>query len=68
MQTDEKSGTKENEEENAAIIDNIEVFTHNSIRIKSHIGTIYIDPFQMNENPNNADYILISFIRRADFR
>ena len=55
MQTDEKSETKDNEEENTAIIDNIEVFTHNSIRIKSHIGAIYIDPFQMNESPNNAD-------------
>ena len=49
---------KESEEEGAAMIDNIEVFTQNSIRIKNRIGTIYIDPFQMNESPNDADYIL----------
>ena len=59
-QLDDNAETKENEEEDAAMIDNIEVFTQNSIRIKSHIGTIYIDPFQMNENPNDADYILIT--------
>ena len=50
------------------MIENIEVFINNSIRIRDRIGTIYIDPFQMNESPNNADYILISFIRRAGFR
>ena len=59
-QTDEKSETKENEEEGAAMIDDIEVFTQNSIRIKNRIGTIYIDPFQMKESPNDADYILIT--------
>lgn len=58
-QMDDKAD-KEGEEEGAAMIDNIEVFTQNSIRIKNRIGTIYIDPFQMNESPNDADYILIT--------
>jgi L-ascorbate metabolism protein UlaG (beta-lactamase superfamily) len=40
--------------------DNIEVFTQNSIRIKDQGRTIYIDPFQMKEEPKNADYILIT--------
>ncbi|MCR5022853.1 MAG: hypothetical protein K6A90_00765 [Lachnospiraceae bacterium] len=37
--------------------DNIEVFTQNSIRIRNGKGTIYIDPFQMNETPNDAGII-----------
>jgi L-ascorbate metabolism protein UlaG (beta-lactamase superfamily) len=40
--------------------DNIEVFTQSSIRIKNSGRIIYIDPFQMNEEPKNADYILIT--------
>ena len=40
--------------------DNIEVFTQNSIRIRNRKGTIYIDPFQMNETPNDADYLFIT--------
>ncbi len=40
--------------------DQIEVFTQNSIRIRSDTGTIYIDPFRMPEAPNDADYILIT--------
>ena len=40
--------------------DNIEVFTQNSIRINGKEGVIYIDPFQMRENPNDADYVLIT--------
>jgi L-ascorbate metabolism protein UlaG (beta-lactamase superfamily) len=40
--------------------ENIEVFTQNSIRIKDSGRTIYIDPFQMNVEPKNADYILIT--------
>jgi L-ascorbate metabolism protein UlaG (beta-lactamase superfamily) len=40
--------------------ENIEVFTQSSIRIKDSGRTIYIDPFQMNEEPKNADYILIT--------
>lgn len=45
--------------------ENIEVFTHNSIRIKtgSEGGgnrNIYIDPFQMKIAPKDADFILIT--------
>jgi L-ascorbate metabolism protein UlaG (beta-lactamase superfamily) len=40
--------------------ENIEVFTQSSIRITESGRTIYIDPFQMNEKPKNADYILIT--------
>lgn len=40
--------------------ENIEVFTQNSIRIKDGNRTIYIDPFQMREEPRDADYILIT--------
>ena len=39
---------------------NIEVFTQNSIRIRAGIGTIYIDPFRMREEPKDADFILIT--------
>ena len=39
---------------------NIEVFTQNSIRIRSGIGNIYIDPFRMKEEPKDADFILIT--------
>lgn len=42
------------------MIENIEVFTQNSIRIKKGNRTIYIDPFQMKEEPHDADYILIT--------
>lgn len=38
----------------------IEVLTHSSIRIRGGIGTIYVDPFQMKEDPHDADYILIT--------
>jgi L-ascorbate metabolism protein UlaG (beta-lactamase superfamily) len=40
--------------------ENIEVFTQSSIRIKDSGRTIYVDPFQMKEEPKNADYILIT--------
>ncbi len=40
--------------------DNIEVFTQSSIRIKSQTGTVYFDPFQMREEPHDADFILIT--------
>ena len=40
--------------------ENIEVLTHSSIRIRSRVGTIYIDPFQMKEEPRDADFILIT--------
>lgn len=42
------------------MLDNIEVFTQSSIRIRSSIGTIYVDPFQMKEEPHDADYVLIT--------
>lgn len=40
--------------------EDIEVFTHSSIRIRSGEGTIYIDPFQMKEEPHDADIVLIT--------
>ena len=39
---------------------NIEVFIQNSIRIRSRVGVIYIDPFQMKEEPKEADFVLIT--------
>lgn len=41
-------------------MNNITVFTQNSIRIESSIGKIYIDPFRMNVASKDADYILIT--------
>ena len=40
--------------------DNIEVFIQNSIRIRSGVGVIYVDPFRMQEEPKDADFILIT--------
>ena len=40
--------------------ENIEVFINNSIRIRDRIGTIYIDPYEMKEEPHDADYIFIT--------
>ncbi len=42
------------------MIDKIDVFTQNSIRIRSDQATIYIDPFQMNEEPHDADFVFIT--------
>ena len=39
---------------------NIEVFTQNSIRIKDGDRTVYIDPFRMKTEPQDADIILIT--------
>ena len=39
---------------------NIEVFTQNSIRIRSGQGTVYVDPFQMKESPKDAAFILVT--------
>jgi len=39
---------------------NIEVFIQNSIRIRSRVGVIYIDPFRMKEEPKDADFVLIT--------
>ncbi|XME04022.1 MBL fold metallo-hydrolase [Lachnospiraceae bacterium C1.1] len=40
--------------------DNIEVFGQNSIRITAGDKKIYIDPFEMMEEPKDADFILIT--------
>ena len=40
--------------------ENITVFTQNSIRIASEAGVIYIDPFQMKDEPHDADFIFIT--------
>ena len=42
------------------MLDRIEVFTQNSIRIKSSAGTIYVDPFKIKDEPHDADYVLIT--------
>ena len=40
--------------------ENIEVFEQNSIRIKSPLGAIYVDPFHMKETPKDAAFLLIT--------
>ena len=40
--------------------DNIEVFTHSSIRITDGNKHIYIDPFCIKEDFHNADFILLT--------
>ena len=40
--------------------DNIEVLFHSSIRIHSSVGIIYIDPFKIEKEYNDADYIFIT--------
>ena len=40
--------------------ENIEVFIQNSIRIQSREGIIYIDPFRMEDEPHDADFILVT--------
>ena len=40
--------------------DNIDVFTHSSIRIRSDRGVIYADPFKMREEPHDADYVFVT--------
>lgn len=42
------------------MIDKIEVFTQSSIRIRSEFATVYADPFQMTEEPHDADYVFIT--------
>ena len=42
------------------MVENIKVFTHNSIRIQNGDKAIYIDPFEMKQAPHDADYILIT--------
>ena len=40
--------------------DRIRLFTQNSIRIESDAGVIYVDPFNMREEPHDADFILLT--------
>ena len=40
--------------------DKIEVLTHNSIRIQTGLGTIYVDPFEVKEEYHDAAYVLIT--------
>ena len=40
--------------------DDIKVFGHNSISIAAEDKKIYIDPFEMKEEPRDADFILIT--------
>ena len=42
------------------MVDKIDVFKQNSIRIKSDVGTIYIDPFKIDDETHDADFILIT--------
>ncbi len=42
------------------MVDNITVNTQNSIRITSRVGVIYIDPLEIPDEKNDADYILIT--------
>lgn len=60
----EEAGITENsnmdEKEDVMITDKIRLFTQNSIRIESDAGIIYVDPFKMNEEPHDADFILLT--------
>ena len=56
-QAEEKPEEKEDEDMNT---ENIELFTQNSIRITSSAGKIYIDPFRINEETHDADFVLIT--------
>ncbi|WP_408070177.1 MBL fold metallo-hydrolase [Butyrivibrio sp. JL13D10] len=42
------------------MIDKIELFTQNSIRINGDSSTIYVDPFRIKEETHDADYVLIT--------
>lgn len=42
------------------MLDRIDVFTQSSIRIRSDMGTIYVDPFRIREEPHDADFVLIT--------
>ena len=42
------------------MINNIELFTQSSIRIRGSFGIVCFDPFRMKEEPKDADYILIT--------
>ena len=40
--------------------ENIKVFKHNSIRVESKAGAVYIDPFRMDEEPHDAAFVLVT--------
>jgi len=40
--------------------ENITVFKHNSIKISTEFGAVYIDPFQIDEESHDAAFILIT--------
>ncbi len=42
------------------MVNNIEVLTHSSIRIKDRLGTIYIDPYKIRDESHDADFIFIT--------
>ena len=42
------------------MIDQIQLFTQNSIRIEGCEQVIYVDPFQMRTAPGDADYVFIT--------
>ena len=44
----------------ADMTENITVFSQNSIRITDRDRRIYIDPFQMREEPRDADFVFIT--------
>jgi len=45
--------------------ENIEVFINNSIRIRDRIGTIYIDPYEMKEEPHEFSTLLMQGRRQS---
>ena len=47
-------------QDNETSVQNIEVFTQNSIRITTEVGKVYIDPFNLDEEPHDAGFILIT--------
>ena len=48
------------EEGESEMIEKIDVFTQSSIRIESSQGTIYFDPYEMTEEPHDADFIFLT--------
>ncbi len=40
--------------------DRIDLFTHSSIRVRTDYGTVYFDPYQMKDEPHDADFILVT--------
>lgn len=42
------------------MLENITLFTHSSIRIRTGAGTIYIDPYKIEGEPSDGDFILVT--------